>query len=79
MNTRLIIWMLFFVVCIYQALDVWQTHLLLELGAYEANPIICFLAERIGSMGQAIILLKAFFITLLATGLVLLGRERRTL
>ena len=76
MRPSRIIWLLFIIVCIYQALDIWQTHLLLELGAYERNPIICLLAERIGSMGQAIILLKAFFVTLLGVGLVLLGRRK---
>jgi hypothetical protein len=38
--SALIGWLLFFALCIYNALDVYQTKLLFDLGCMEGNPIL---------------------------------------
>lgn len=41
-------WGLYTIIVVYNILDVWQTHLLLMLGAKELNPIFNFLGQYFG-------------------------------
>lgn len=66
----LIVWLLVLVVIAYQAVDVWQTYLLLELGAAEANPLLAYLMSLIGDL-PGLVLFKAFFVAALIAGLIL--------
>lgn len=73
----MILWALYLVIVVYNALDVWQTHLLLSVGAVELNPIYNFLADYVG-MISGIILVKVFFLTILGillTNFKLIKRE----
>jgi len=63
-----LIWTLFIIICLYSALDAYQTKILLELGLTEANPILFFFMKSIGF--KAIVIIKTLtcgflFITLL--------------
>jgi len=44
-----IAWLLFAVICVYSALDVYQTKLLFDCGAIEANPILQWLIDLSGT------------------------------
>lgn len=44
---RMILWLLYILVFFYNILDIYQTWMLLQLGASEANPLIYFLL-RVG-------------------------------
>jgi hypothetical protein len=61
---KMVKWGLFIVIVVYNALDVWQTHLLVLVGAKEINPIINFFVGYIGLI-PAIIGLKIFFLSIL--------------
>lgn len=61
---KMLIWLLVFVVFCYQCLDMWQTHLLLEMGAYEANPIIDYAITKLGFWG-GVSVVKGFFMSIL--------------
>jgi hypothetical protein len=46
---KLIVWVLYAVVVIYNFLDAWQTILLIEVGATEANPVVAYLINLAGT------------------------------
>lgn len=62
-------WMLYFVIVVYQFLDLWQTLLLLKLGAYEANPIAQYFMNIFGTV-DGIYIIK--FLVILFLGVLLL-------
>lgn len=53
---------------VYNMVDVYQTWLLIELGAVEVNPLIDFVIGHIGLWGVAIF--KMFWLMLLGYGIV---------
>jgi hypothetical protein len=44
-----IVWVLYAVVVIFNFLDAWQTILLIEVGATEANPVVAYLINLAGT------------------------------
>lgn len=63
-----LIWALFIIICLYSALDAYQTKVLLSFGLTEANPILCFFIKFLGFKAIAIIKILTcsfLFITLL--------------
>lgn len=70
------LWVLFCVIVIFNALDVYQTWLLLEAGLSEQNPILCCLINQFGFF-MGTIPIKVFFIILLGVGVTLRGRSSK--
>ena len=68
MNNKKMVWVMFFLLCVYNVIDTLQTIMLLELGAGEANPIYRFLIAQHG-MG-AIWVLKTAALAFLAFWIV---------
>lgn len=68
---KIIICLLSIVLSIYCMLDAYQTKLLFDFGAYEANPFLHYLIEITGSW-IIIVLVKLVFISMLGTGVTLL-------
>jgi hypothetical protein len=62
------LWILFSIIVIFNALDVYQTWLLLETGLSEANPLLCYFINRYGFF-MGVIPVKAVFLSLLAVGI----------
>lgn len=63
---KAIVWLLFIVVVAYNWLDVWQTKLLIDLGAEEANPLMRYLFDITGDV-SLIALCKFLILSLLGT------------
>lgn len=70
MNTKTIIWLLVFVIIIYSILDTYQTKLLFDCGAFEANPLLRWLMDITGTW-LVIPFVKIICITLLIIALKL--------
>lgn len=70
----IVIWSLFAALAVYQAVDVWQTYLLVELGASETNPLILWLSAYFGFV-PAMILIKCFWLSII--GVLLIFYQRR--
>jgi len=58
------IWIVFTLLIVFNALDVWQTWLILQLGGYEANPILNWLIGLLGFF-PAVIGFKSIWLALL--------------
>ena len=71
---KIAIWGMFLIICAFQAVDVWQTHMILVLGGYEMNPLADFFIQRYGTI-QGLLIYKVPGMALLAIGLVLLQRR----
>jgi len=70
-----IVWQLFAVICVYQVLDVYQTKLLFDLGAYEANPLLRWLIDITGTW-TIIIIAKWAVLALLGAGIWIINKKR---
>jgi len=57
-------WILYILLVLFNALDVWQTWIILQLGGYEANPLLGLLIHRFGFF-PAVIGFKSIWLTLL--------------
>ena len=53
---RAIMWLMYLTILAYQAVDVWQTDLLLRLGAYEMNPLADVFVLRYGTLNGLLVL-----------------------
>lgn len=62
-------WLMYIALIFYNGVDVWNTSLLLKLGAYEANPIVTYFIHLLGPV-PGMIIIKS--IPLVALGLYLL-------
>ncbi len=67
-----IAWLLFAVICIYSVLDVYQTKLLFDLGACEANPLLRWLIEATGTW-KVIVVVKWLSLTMMGVGIWMMG------
>jgi len=67
------IWLLFLLVLVYQAADVWQSYLIFLWGEEEANPILKMGMDTQGLM--FIVYLKALFVLLLLLGIIMKNRK----
>lgn len=63
-----IAWLLFTVICIYSVLDVYQTKMLFDLGACEANPLLQWLID-ITETWKIIIVVKWAILTMMGIGI----------
>ena len=70
-----IVWQLFAVICVYQVLDVYQTKLLFDLGACEANPLLQWLIDITGTW-TIIVIAKLAVLALLGTGNWMMNKKR---
>ena len=68
-------WLLFAVICIYSALDVYQTKMLFDMGAHEANPLLQWLIDITGTW-KIIIVVKWLLLILLGCGFWMINKER---
>ena len=68
MSYRFWMWPLFVVICVYQALDVYQTKMLFDFGFYEANPLVSFLIDVTGTW-TIIVVVKLTGLTMLGLGI----------
>jgi len=71
----MITWLLFLVVCVYQALDVWQSWWLFHFGAGELNPLVALGIEGGGIM--FVVYLKTLFTLLLLLGIIIQKRKEK--
>ncbi len=62
--------LLFLALVAYNILDVYQTKLLFDVGAIEANPLLSYLIDVTGTW-ISIIITKVFFLFILGLGLYL--------
>jgi hypothetical protein len=67
------IWVIWCLLCVYGLLDIYQTKMLLDLGAMELNPLMAWLMDWAGSWWPLLIV-KVFFLGMLG---VLIYMERR--
>ena len=67
---------LFILLLIFNALDVWQTHLLLEVGLEEWNPIVECMIQKFGFF-YGVIGFKAFWLVFLGVLLVMRHAQRK--
>jgi len=65
---------LFGVICVYQALDIWQTYLLFQFETFEWNPFMNYLMNRFGFF-PALIGFKGFCVVLLGTLIMIYKRK----
>lgn len=72
---KFIVLLLFSLIVVYNLLDFYQTKMLIDLGAYEANPILQKLIELTGSI-DSILYIKSFFLWILACGLFQLNNQK---
>ena len=70
---KYIIWLMYFVIFSYNMLDIYQTKLLLDLGAYEVNPLLGYLMDITGSW-TVVVFFKLFF--LMGLGILLIIQQR---
>lgn len=59
-----ICWLLYFVIIFYSGIDAYQTKLLLDLGAIEANPLLAWLIDKTGTW-EVIVYYKTVWLALL--------------
>jgi hypothetical protein len=69
-------WLLFAVICVYSALDVYQTKMLFDCGAHEANPILRWLIESTGTW-LIIIFVKLILLAVLGHGMWIVGGNKK--
>ena len=69
-----IIWLMFAVICIYSALDVYQTKMLFDCGAVEANPLLQWLITVYGTW-KIIIVVKIIILLIMGLGIGLWLRD----
>jgi len=50
-----ILWTIFFVLCLYCFVDIYQTKMLFDLGAYELNPFLKWLMDVTGTWWSILI------------------------
>ncbi len=62
--TRLIIWLLFIEMLIYNILDAWHTKLLFSMGAYEVNPIMKWVICETGTVNSVFAVKISLFLVL---------------
>jgi len=74
--TEMILWLFYITICIYSVLDLYQTKLLLDLGAVEANPILNWLMLKTDSW-LSIGYFKGFWLSLLGVSLYRYRKEFR--
>lgn len=67
-RTKALLCAMWSLLVVYNMVDVYQTWLLIELGAVEVNPLIDFVIGHIGLWGVAIF--KMFWLMLLGYGIV---------
>ena len=67
-------WIMYIALVFYNGVDVWNTSLLLKLGAYEANPIVAAFIYLLGPV-PGMVLVKSF--PLVALGLYLFSQSRQ--
>lgn len=70
----MLVWLLFVALVGYNILDVYQSILLFQLGAYEINPIINYIAIYTGLI-PSIVILKSFWLIVLL-GLLIIKKEK---
>lgn len=75
MNPR-IVWLLFAVICVYSVLDVYQTKMLFDVGAHEANPIMRWLIKSTGTW-LIIIFVKWILLTVMGYGMWIAGGNKK--
>lgn len=61
----MIVWLLFFTICIYSALDVYTTWEVMGIGIKEMNPLLVPLIDKFGCL-NALILVKGVWLIFLA-------------
>lgn len=68
---KLIVVLIYITFWVYNWVDIYQTDLLLKLGAYEANPVLVWFSELLNmDIIQSITIFKTTFLILLGIGLV---------
>jgi hypothetical protein len=60
-----VIWTFFAALVAYNAVDAWQTHLLLQAGAVEVNPLFAWLGKHYCTV-SAIVTVKSGLLIILA-------------
>ena len=71
----MVLWLLFFTVCVYQALDVWQSYWLFKIGAEEGNPLAAAGMSEGGIM--FVVYLKTLWVLVLLLGLLMQRRKSK--
>ncbi len=71
----MITWLLFITLCVYQALDVWQSYWLFKIGAEEGNPLIVAGMSEGGIM--FLVYLKTLWVLVLLLGLLIHRRKSK--
>lgn len=71
-------YLLYTVLSFYCIVDAYQTKLLLDLGAYEVNPLLSYLVEISGTW-TVILGVKVFWLGLLGYLLLKYNKDRKTL
>jgi len=69
------IWILFLLILVYQAVDIWQSYLIFLWGEVEANPILSAGINEQGLM--FIVYFKGLFVLLLLLGIVIQNRKEK--
>jgi hypothetical protein len=71
----MIVWLLFLTLCVYQALDVWQSYWLFKVGAEELNPLVAAGMDEGGIL--FLVYLKTLWILILFLGLLIQRRKSK--
>jgi hypothetical protein len=74
---KLIVWSLWFLLCIYNGLDVYQTKLLFDLGVVEVNPIMLWLISQTGKPILSMVVFKVIWLSLFAIAIVWTQKNER--
>jgi len=72
---KYIVFLLYVIICLYNYVDIVQTKMLLDVGAFEANPLLQYLINVTGTW-KIIIYYKAFWLTGLGVFLLIYGKGK---